>query len=100
MTLRITRDDDRAPAVTLRLEGRLVGASAALLARECSILRGAVAVDLAGVVVVDRFAVEVLKRLHRSGVAIRGCSDLIASILEVEGVRVERDDGATGEAAN
>jgi len=92
MVLRITRYDTPTPAATLRLEGRLVEASAALLEHECSVLRdslGSVAIDLSGVAVVDRLGVEALQRLHRTGVAIRGCSDLIASILQAEGIRVD-----------
>lgn len=97
MVLRITRDGDPSTRATLRLEGRIEGASTALLERECAHLRdvfGALAVDLSGVIVVDRSGVDVLKRLHLAGVEIRECSDLIASILEGEGIPVHR--GATG----
>jgi anti-anti-sigma regulatory factor len=94
MVLRITRNDAATPSVLLRLDGRLVGAFAALLEHECAVLSralGSVAIDLSGVVVVDRLGVEALQRLHRTGVAIRGCSELIASILAAEGIRVDRD---------
>ena len=101
MVLRIKREDAMASRVTLALEGRLEGASSALLERECSHLLeafGAVAVDLSGVCIVDKAGVAALRRLHLAGVEIRECSDLIASILEGEGIPAHRNgidaDGA------
>ena len=91
--LRITRHDESDTRVTLRLEGRLINAWAELLERECSALIGSVAavsVDLSGVGFVDRSGVKALQRLHRAGVSIRGCSDLIATILESEGIPIGR----------
>ena len=91
--LRITRHDQSAARVTLRLEGRLVNAWAELLERECSALIGSVAavgVELSGVGFVDRSGVKTLRRLHRAGVSIRGCSDLLATILESEGIPIGR----------
>ena len=89
MLLRITHQD----AGTLKLEGRLVQPFIELLERECSELLGvpgAVTLDLSSVTFVDRTGVESLKRLHRRGVVIRGCSDAVASILEAEHIPVER----------
>lgn len=94
MVLRITRDDATAPTVTLKLEGHLLRAFAGLVEHECSVLcdsPGGVALDLSGVTIVDSSGVQALGRLHRKGVAIGGCSELIASILEAEGIVVDRD---------
>ena len=93
MVLRITRDDETASGVKLRLDGRLVEPWASLVEQECSsALRSAraVTVDLSGVAFVDRTGIEALGRLDRAGVAIRGCSDLVASILAADGIRAER----------
>ena len=90
MVLRITRDE-KPPHVTLRLEGRLIGAWSQLLERECASLLGTIetlTVDLSGVGLIDSSAVAVLGRLQRSGVAITGCSDVVASILESEGIPI------------
>lgn len=92
--LRISRHDDSASRVTLKLEGRLVAKWAAVLERECSTLLesgAAVELDLSGVVVLDRAGVAALERLHRAGIEVRGCSDIIASVLESEGVPVRRN---------
>lgn len=99
--LRITSDAVSATRVVLRLEGRIVAQWATLLERECSSLLGyfgAVSVNLAGVVVVDRYGIDALARLHRAGVDILGASDLLSSVLEAEGVpvvRVEEDGDDT-----
>ena len=100
MTLRITRERGSRFRANLRLEGRVVAEWAALLERECLDLllsRGAVRLDLAGVVFVDRAGVEVLGRLSRMGAEIRCRSRLIASVLEGEGVRVTLDSDAADE---
>jgi len=99
--LRITREEGSGSRAVLRLEGRVVAEWAALLEHECfGVLRSrdAVSLDLAGVNFVDRTGMEALKRLSRAGVEIRGRSGPVASVLEVEGVRVTRgaddvDDG-------
>ena len=99
MTLRITRERGSRFRANLRLEGRVVAEWAALLERECLGLllsRGAVRLDLAGVVFVDRAGVEVLRRLSHMGVEIHCQSRLIASVLEGEGVHVTVD----GDSAN
>ena len=91
MTLRITRERGSRFRAKLRLEGRIVAEWAALLERECLELllsRGAVSLDLAGVVFVDRAGVEVLGRLSHMGVEIHCRSRLVASVLEGEGVHV------------
>ena len=100
MTLRITRQRGSRYRANLRLEGRLVAEWAALLERECLDLllsRGAVSVDLAGVVFVDRAGVDVLRRISHMGVEIHCRSRLIASVLEGEGVRVTLDADAADE---
>ena len=96
--LRITRNDVPASFTTLGLEGRLVDPWATLLERECAHLLDdgrAVAIDLSGVALVDRRGVEALGRLHRAGVALRGCSDLLASILAEEDIVLDRSAAGT-----
>ena len=91
--LRITRDDTERGTVLLKLEGRLTQDLVDFLVQECSALHGRarpVVLNLSGVAVVDRAGVEALRRLQSMGCAIRGCSDLIASILEAEGILVDR----------
>ena len=98
MTLRITRADGSRR--TLRIEGRLVTAWAALLERECSdLLRsgGAVCLDLAGVRFVDRDGVAALARLSGAGVEILCRDGAVASVLEGEGIRVTRDTDSADE---
>jgi hypothetical protein len=101
VTLRITREEGSGSRARLRLEGRLVGAWAALLERECvDVLRSrdAVSLDLAGVNFVDRAGVDTLARLSRAGVEIRCRSGPVANVLEGEGIRVtpDADDGDAG----
>ena len=94
MTLRITRERGSRYRASLRLEGRLVAEWAALLERECLDLllsRGAVRLDLAGVVFVDLAGVDSLRRLSHMGVEIHCRSRLVASVLEGEGVHVTVD---------
>jgi len=94
--LRITRHDRSSSRVTLRLEGWLVAAWTAVLEHECSDLRASglgVDIDLSGVGVVDRAGLTLLERLQRQGVEISGGSDIIASILENEGIPVRRRPG-------
>lgn len=90
--LRITRQDTERGRVTLKLEGRLAQGLVGFLEQECSILHAfspGLTLDLSGVTFVDRSGVQALKRLHGTGCAIRGCSDLMASILEAEGIRLD-----------
>ena len=94
MTLRITRERGSRYRANLKLEGRLVAEWAALLERECLDLllsRGAVRLDLAGVVFVDLAGVDSLRRLSHMGVEIHCPSRLVASVLEGEGIHVTVD---------
>jgi anti-anti-sigma regulatory factor len=93
MVLRISRHDDGTGTPTLVVEGRLAGASTALLEEECAELLPTaerIVVDLAGVSIVDRSGIAVLSRLQRAGLVIRGCSELLATILEAEGIPIDR----------
>lgn len=92
MMLRITREDTERGTITLKLEGRLAHGLVGLLEQECSTLRafsGGLTLDLSGVTFVDRSGVQALKALRGMGCAIRGCSDLVASILRAEGIWVD-----------
>ena len=98
VTLRITREESSHRRTRLLLEGSVVGEWTTLLEQECSrLLRSSIAVsiDLTGVGIVDRAAVETLERLSRAGVEIRCRPSAVASVLEGEGIRVTRD--ASGE---
>ena len=76
----------------LKLEGVLVRELVDLLERECAKHKSVsgLVLDLADVSLVDRSGIEALRRLHGAGVLIRGCSEAVASILEAEGLEVER----------
>ena len=87
--LRIQRYDVNTIAVTLVLQGRIAAEWADLLERECATLmrsRSRVTLDLSEVVFVGRSGVEALRRLRRAGARVKGCTPLIAAILEQEGV--------------
>ena len=90
--LRIVRDD-KGPQVILIVEGRIVTEWADLLEEEClDLIRSGyrVVLDLSSVVFIDRQGIAVLRRLSGAGVEIRGCSALIADMLEDEGLKVSR----------
>ena len=90
--LYITRDDLDAHNVLLALQGRISAEWADLLEQECRELRAfglRVALDLSGVVFISRPGVEALGRLGQSGVAITGCSPLVAAMLRQEGIVAE-----------
>ena len=87
--LRIDRSLVDEHRVVLILEGRIAGAWADLLERECEALieRGLrVELDLSEVVYVARAGVEALRRLGRMRVGVTGCSPLIAAVLTQEGI--------------
>ena len=92
--LRIRRDDVETGRVVLILEGHIVADWAEVLELECEDLRRGglrVALDLSGVVFISLSGIEALGRLRKAGVAIKGCSPLIADMLEQEGIEVERN---------
>lgn len=91
--LQIHRDQVDDHRVELSLQGRIVGAWAALLERECLESRQSgsrVVLDLHRVVYIGRTGLEVLIRLGRAGVRIVGCAPLFALMLEHEGIAVNR----------
>lgn len=92
--LRIVRNNVETQRVILVLQGHIVGEWADLLEREClelghSGLRAVL--DLSGVTFIGRSGLEVLVRLDRAGVGIKGCSPLVAEMLEQEGIVVGRN---------
>jgi len=91
--LRIKRNDVDAQRVVLALQGHIAGEWAELLERECAELSRfglRVALDFAEVVSIGRPGFEVLSRLNKAGVAIVGCSPLMADTLEQEGIAAGR----------
>jgi anti-anti-sigma regulatory factor len=91
--LRIRRDDVDDRTVVLILEGRIVGAWAVLLERECEdLVRSGfrVILDFSDVIFISRSGVEALGRLGRAGVLIIDCPPLIAAMLAEEGIGMGR----------
>lgn len=91
--LQIYRDQVDDHGVELSLQGRIVGAWAALLERECLESRRSgsrVVLDLQRVVFIGRTGLEALIRLGRAGVRIVGCTPLFAAMLEHEGIAVNQ----------
>ena len=83
--LRITRTDQPGYLVSLRVEGRIVGAAVETLERECRPLLGqesGVRLDLAGVGLVDQAGLAALRALRRAGFLIEGCSPLLQEVLD------------------
>ena len=87
--LRIQRDDVDEHRVVLILEGRIAGAWADLLERECEeLIEGGrrVELDLSEVVYIARAGLEALRRLGEAGVQVTDCSPLLAVMLAQEGI--------------
>ena len=87
--LRIKRDDVNEHRVVLTLEGRIAGAWADLLERECEeIVEDGLRVelDLSEVVYIARAGLEALRRLGEAGVRVTHCSPLVAAMLAQEGI--------------
>jgi anti-anti-sigma regulatory factor len=91
--VRIQRDEVDAHAVALIPQGPMTAEWAEVLERECEQLSRwgfRVVLDLSELVVIGRTGIEVLRRLSRAKVGITGCSPLIASMLEQEGIPAAR----------
>jgi len=91
--LRIVRQDRGTHRVVLILEGRIVMEWADALEDECrDLIRSGyrVVLDLSGVNFIGPRGVDVLDRLGWAGVEIKGCSPIIADLLEHEGIKVTR----------
>ena len=91
MVLRITELDGADSGAILRLEGRFVAEVASVVEMECTRLlgdRAEVTLDLAGVRLVDREAVEVLRRLGLAGAEILCPPGPVEAVLEGAGVHV------------
>ena len=87
--LRIQRDEVDEHRVVLILEGRIAGAWADLLERECDALmeRGRrVELDLSEGVYIARAGLEALRRLGEAGVLVTHCSPLVAAMLAQEDI--------------
>lgn len=99
--LRILRDDEQSPRVTLRLQGAIVSEWAGVLENECLELQRSghvVLLDLSGVTLIGRVGLEVLRDLEDLGVEIDGCLPLMAEVLKGYGIRVGRAaEGAADE---
>ena len=98
--LRILRTEPEEGVVVLVLEGHVAGEWVELLDRECSDVRRSgsrVSLDLSGVTFIGRSGLETLGRLGRGGVEVRGCSPLIADMLEQEGIEPRRTPDAVSE---
>jgi len=83
--LRITETETSAQAVTLKLEGKVAGEGAELLARECRGYAKAglqITLNFRGVTYVDAPGSRVLKSLIRNGARVDNCSDLIEMLIQ------------------
>ena len=88
--LRITQSVDERSVATLRLEGKLLGLWVEELARSCDELfrwSARVRLDLSSVTFVDDAGLALLQDLLGRGVALAGCSRLIAELLQPEAAR-------------
>ena len=77
---------------TLRVEGRLVGALADELQRQCQAIHDKgreVALDLYHVSYVDRRGARMLNRMLADGVKLVGSSQLLADFLDAAGVDLD-----------
>jgi anti-anti-sigma regulatory factor len=83
--LRITRDQETAAAVTLKLEGRLTEPWAMELERVATAaLHNAtgLVVDLSGLSFADRVGTDLLRALSARGARLRGGSSFVTALLE------------------
>ena len=98
MSCRIERTVSEGGVVVLRVSGRihveLVGTLRELLGRE----KGAVAIDLAEVILVDREAVSLLALSEANGIELRNCAAYIREWVARERTRTdgELSDPKTG----
>ena len=83
--LRITPVLDSGSPAVLKLEGKLLEPWVGVLQDACRRARqaaAAVEIDLSAVSYVDRPSTIALRELSRRGIAIRGCSPLVAELLK------------------
>lgn len=84
--VRITITDSRPDALTLLLEGQLIGEAVDELDLSCERALAAgqrLTLDLAGVSFIDRKGVAFFHRLATRGVSIVNCSGFVAELLKV-----------------
>lgn len=82
--LRLTRLQDSTRAITIKVEGQIVGEWAAFLEQECLSLRdlsAPVSIDLAGVHLVDTRGIDVLQRLTAARFVLVHCPPLVEELL-------------------
>jgi anti-anti-sigma regulatory factor len=87
--LRLTKAAQNGSAMTLRVEGRIVGEWAAFLERECAALvqdSRPVYLDLSDVTYIDTIGVGMLNRLAPGRFTITNCPPLIRELLGGEGL--------------
>jgi ABC-type transporter Mla MlaB component len=85
--LRITYIQGNESALTLRLEGKLLGPWVTELDRTCNELpcpRNRLRLDLSAVTFVDGLGVALLRDLLARGATLAACSGLVAELLHVE----------------
>ena len=92
MSCRIERTVSEGGVVVLRVSGRIhvehVGTLRELLGRE----KGAVAIDLAEVILVDREAVSLLALSEANGIELRNCPAYIREWVERHKAQTSADD--------
>jgi RNA polymerase sigma-70 factor (ECF subfamily) len=84
-------------ATRLRIEGRLTGETSGALTRFGDDYLASSVLDLEGVTFVDQPSVALLRRLHRDGATLEGCSGFLTELLGSDGAR--QDGQAAADAA-
>jgi hypothetical protein len=91
LKIAVTESSDQ--AVTMRLEGRVIGPWVAELGRSCDRVLdrdGRLILDLAHVSFIDRDGVALVRSLRDRGATLRGCSPFVAEQLRDVLRRVSR----------
>jgi anti-anti-sigma regulatory factor len=85
---RVTGEDTNGHAITLRLEGKLLGPWVGELVRECDAVRAreggsvGVVLDLTAVTFLDPAGTTVIRDLMRQGFEVQGCSRFVSGLLQ------------------
>ena len=85
--VRVTKLTSTLPAVTLKVEGQIVGESAAVLDRECATLLATtdeILLDLSAVTYIDTDGLRTLRRIAAGRLIVVNCSPLIREMLREE----------------
>ena len=84
MTVKITKINDKKDHTLLKVEGKLMAQDAEMLERTFDVIENGelVAIDLSGVTFVDSDGAEIMGRLERKSVEMKGADFFIQSIID------------------